>query len=85
MLTKVACDPHPDRLQVLQRMKVRLICSDADFIVPVDRPCVEAEGIDEFVGVDPLMDELEDDPLPALQELHVPPDAVVEEEIIAEE
>ena len=77
MLTKEASDPHPDRLQVLQRMKVRLICSDADFIVPVDRPCVEPEGINDFVGVDPhnpLLDEILDDPLHALQELHVSPD-----------
>ena len=73
MLTKEASDPHPDRLQVLQRMIVRLICSDADFIVPVDRPCVEPEGINDFVGVDPH-NPLLDDPLHALQELHVPPD-----------
>ena len=81
MLTKVAADPHPDRLQVLQRMKVRLICSDADLIVPVDKPCVQAEGVDEFVGVDleePLPSVFQ--PLPHM-DLDEPPEAVEQEEV----
>ena len=39
------------------------MCSDADLIVPVDKPCVQAKGEDKFVGVDleephPLLFEL---------------------------
>ena len=41
VLTKVASDPHLDSFQVLQQMKVQLICSNADYIVPVNRPWVE--------------------------------------------
>ena len=62
-------------------MKVRLICSYADLIVPVDKPYVQAEGVDDFVSVD-----LEE-PLPSVFEplfdlkLQEPPEAVEQEEV----
>ena len=51
------CSPRLRTIHILigcryYRIKVRLICSDADLIVPVDRPCVQVEGVDKFVGVD---------------------------------
>ena len=62
-------------------MKVRLICSYADLIVPVDKACVQAEGVYELVGVN-----LEE-PLPSVFEplfdlkLQEPPEAVEQEEV----
>ena len=86
VLTKVASDPHPDRLQVMQRMKIRLLCADADLIVPIDKPSVEAEGLDTFVAVEvddfedaePLPDEFLPPPLVSFD----PPEVAGEEEVI---
>ena len=51
-LTKVAHDPCPDRPQVLQRLKIRLITVEADLIVPLEKPSVERDGLDEPVLLD---------------------------------
>lgn len=41
---------HPDVVQAMQRVKIRLLCSEnGDCIVPVQRPTVEPENLDEYV------------------------------------
>ena len=45
----MANDPCPDRLQVLQRLKIRLITVEADLIVPLDKPAVERDALDQSV------------------------------------
>lgn len=58
-------DPHPDRLQAYQRAQVRMLCAEADFIVPVEKPNVEAEKLDDqFVAIELGMVDAEE-PLPA--------------------
>ena len=44
-----AIDAHPDRLQVFQRIHNRLLCVEADFVVPVQKPNVEPEALDPYV------------------------------------
>ena len=46
-------DIHPDRLQALQRARVKLLCTETDHIVPVSKPSVAEESLDEYVPIDP--------------------------------
>ena len=39
----------PDRIQALQRAKIRMLCSDAEHIVPIRNPSVENTGEDRYV------------------------------------
>ena len=40
---------NPDRLEALQRAKIRMLSKDGDHIVPIKNPNVEAVGDEEFV------------------------------------
>ena len=74
-------DPHPDRLQVFHRAQVRLLCSEADFIVPLERPNVEPERIDRYVeldGVEIPEEVVNEEPLPS--EFH-PPEGNIQPEV----
>ena len=44
---------HPDRLQALQRAKVKLLCTETDHVVPVSKPRVGEESLDKYVPIDP--------------------------------
>ena len=35
---------HPDRLQVYERAKIKLLALEADHIVPINKPSVEQEN-----------------------------------------
>ena len=56
-------DVHPDRLQVFERAQIRLLCSEADFIVPVQKPNVQPENLDDFVLIDQRPSEVANVPL----------------------
>ena len=45
-------DIHPDRLQALQRAKVKLLCTETDHVVPVSKPSVGEESLDKYVPID---------------------------------
>ena len=45
-------DTHPDRLQALQRARIRLLCTETDHIIPVSKPSVAAENLDSYVPID---------------------------------
>ena len=85
-----AMDPHPDRLQVFQRVQIRLLCAEGDFIVPLERPNVEPEQLDTYpaVNIEEMEEEVndevdEEEPLPSdfvPAEEHLQPEQEEEEE-----
>ena len=56
-------DVHPDRLQEIERAQSRLLCSEADFIVPNQYPNVQPENFEDFVMIDQRPSEVDNLPL----------------------
>lgn len=40
---------HPDVVEAMLRVKIRLLCSEGDIVVPLKCPSVEAEDLDNYV------------------------------------
>ena len=78
----MACDPHPNTLQFLQRMKIRLIISEADHLVPMEKPAVRSEDLDSYVALDREHVHVGVEQQSLANFLDVPPDVLDEEEVI---
>ena len=71
---------HPDRFQLSHRAQVRLLCSEADLLVPLERPNVEPAKLNRYVELDSAEipeEVVNEEPLPS--ELH-PPELIIQPE-----